>query len=262
VRGSCSVLAAPSYTPKHVDSLSPPAHGARNFDSVGSSYATVGAVGRLWTTPLRIQTTDSATCASALVPPTVYPRSALFGAQNHVHPFDTYFHTTCSERASIGTASGALDLLLAFDASIVRVWEPIHISSSLGHLFRTSPHTMHQPADADRDFPRSPKPANSLFTMESREGRIGNAFACERCRKHKVRCVPSDTTGICQRYVSRECGGPTRDDTCIDARKQESNASNMLRADGQQNRGASLHHQVDCATMIRSSTNCLALSQP
>jgi hypothetical protein len=90
VRGSCSVLAAPSYTPKHVDSLSPPAHGERNLDSVGSSYATVGAVGRLWTTPLRIQTTDSATCASASVPPTVYPRSALFGTQKHVHPFDTY----------------------------------------------------------------------------------------------------------------------------------------------------------------------------
>ncbi|USP73552.1 uncharacterized protein yc1106_00826 [Curvularia clavata] len=35
--------------------------------------------------------------------------------------------------------------------------------------------------------------------MEAREGRIGNAFACERCRKHKVRCVPSDTPSICQR---------------------------------------------------------------
>ncbi|KAF2188678.1 hypothetical protein K469DRAFT_724572 [Zopfia rhizophila CBS 207.26] len=31
------------------------------------------------------------------------------------------------------------------------------------------------------------------------EGRIGNAFACERCRKHKVRCVPSETAGSCQR---------------------------------------------------------------
>ncbi|PSN69489.1 hypothetical protein BS50DRAFT_343053 [Corynespora cassiicola Philippines] len=35
--------------------------------------------------------------------------------------------------------------------------------------------------------------------MEAREGRIGNAFACERCRKHKVRCVPSETAGLCQR---------------------------------------------------------------
>ncbi|KAF1843331.1 uncharacterized protein K460DRAFT_357075 [Cucurbitaria berberidis CBS 394.84] len=35
--------------------------------------------------------------------------------------------------------------------------------------------------------------------MEAREGRAGNAFACERCRKHKVRCVPSGTAGICQR---------------------------------------------------------------
>ncbi|KAF1968204.1 hypothetical protein BU23DRAFT_572572 [Bimuria novae-zelandiae CBS 107.79] len=35
--------------------------------------------------------------------------------------------------------------------------------------------------------------------MEAREGRIGNAFACERCRKHKVRCVPSEAAGICQR---------------------------------------------------------------
>ncbi|KAF1960558.1 hypothetical protein CC80DRAFT_259436 [Byssothecium circinans] len=40
---------------------------------------------------------------------------------------------------------------------------------------------------------------SSIVTMEAREGRIGNAFACERCRKHKVRCVPSGTAGICQR---------------------------------------------------------------
>jgi hypothetical protein len=66
------------------------------------------------------------------------------------------------------------------------------------------PHTMHQPADTDRDSPRSPKPTSSIFTMEAREGRIGNSFACERCRKHKVRCVPSDTTGLCQRYGHRE----------------------------------------------------------
>ncbi|KAF2785814.1 hypothetical protein K505DRAFT_368781 [Melanomma pulvis-pyrius CBS 109.77] len=35
--------------------------------------------------------------------------------------------------------------------------------------------------------------------MDARDGRIGNAFACERCRKHKVRCVPSDVAGLCQR---------------------------------------------------------------
>ncbi|KAF2035311.1 hypothetical protein EK21DRAFT_54797 [Setomelanomma holmii] len=58
---------------------------------------------------------------------------------------------------------------------------------------------MHQPAETDRESPRSPKLASSIATMEAREGRIGNAFACERCRKHKVRCVPSDTANICQR---------------------------------------------------------------
>ncbi|KAH8729062.1 hypothetical protein GQ44DRAFT_701503 [Phaeosphaeriaceae sp. PMI808] len=58
---------------------------------------------------------------------------------------------------------------------------------------------MQQPADCDRESPRSPKPAGSIITMEAREGRIGNAFACERCRKHKVRCVPSDLANICQR---------------------------------------------------------------
>ncbi|KAF2443192.1 hypothetical protein P171DRAFT_57449 [Karstenula rhodostoma CBS 690.94] len=42
-------------------------------------------------------------------------------------------------------------------------------------------------------------PSHSIITMEAREGRIGNAFACERCRKHKVRCVPSEAAGICQR---------------------------------------------------------------
>ncbi|KAF1998812.1 hypothetical protein P154DRAFT_244687 [Amniculicola lignicola CBS 123094] len=52
----------------------------------------------------------------------------------------------------------------------------------------------HQPVA--NEPPPSPRP---IIAMEVREGRIGNAFACERCRKHKVRCVPSDTTGICQR---------------------------------------------------------------
>ncbi|KAF2111098.1 hypothetical protein BDV96DRAFT_614888 [Lophiotrema nucula] len=45
----------------------------------------------------------------------------------------------------------------------------------------------------------TPPSSSSIVAMEAREGRIGNAFACERCRKHKVRCVPSDTAGICQR---------------------------------------------------------------
>ncbi|CAI6337584.1 unnamed protein product [Periconia digitata] len=40
---------------------------------------------------------------------------------------------------------------------------------------------------------------NSNVAMEAKEGRSGNAFACERCRKHKVRCVPSGAAGICQR---------------------------------------------------------------
>ncbi|KZM20537.1 sequence-specific DNA binding RNA polymerase II transcription factor [Ascochyta rabiei] len=35
--------------------------------------------------------------------------------------------------------------------------------------------------------------------MEAKEGRSSNAFACERCRKHKVRCVPSDKASVCQR---------------------------------------------------------------
>ncbi|KAF2676421.1 hypothetical protein K458DRAFT_447526 [Lentithecium fluviatile CBS 122367] len=52
----------------------------------------------------------------------------------------------------------------------------------------------HQPAGN-----MSPTPSTPVVAMEAREGRIGNAFACERCRKHKVRCVPSDTNGICQR---------------------------------------------------------------
>ncbi|KAH7359544.1 hypothetical protein BKA66DRAFT_427335 [Pyrenochaeta sp. MPI-SDFR-AT-0127] len=58
--------------------------------------------------------------------------------------------------------------------------------------------SVHQAAGTER-LPRSPVPASSILTMEAREGRTGNAFACERCRKHKVRCVPSETAGICQR---------------------------------------------------------------
>ncbi|KAF2656875.1 hypothetical protein K491DRAFT_353305 [Lophiostoma macrostomum CBS 122681] len=53
----------------------------------------------------------------------------------------------------------------------------------------------HQPAASEP--PSSSQ--HSIVTMDGREGRIGNAFACERCRKHKVRCVPSETAGICQR---------------------------------------------------------------
>ncbi|KAF9694004.1 hypothetical protein EKO04_007848 [Ascochyta lentis] len=45
----------------------------------------------------------------------------------------------------------------------------------------------------------SPKPHSSTTIMEAKEGRSGNAFACERCRKHKVRCVPSDAASVCQR---------------------------------------------------------------
>ncbi|PVH98082.1 hypothetical protein DM02DRAFT_531897 [Periconia macrospinosa] len=41
--------------------------------------------------------------------------------------------------------------------------------------------------------------SSSSVAMEAKEGRSGNAFACERCRKHKVRCVPSAAAGICQR---------------------------------------------------------------
>ncbi|ORY11334.1 hypothetical protein BCR34DRAFT_587994 [Clohesyomyces aquaticus] len=53
----------------------------------------------------------------------------------------------------------------------------------------------HQPQSAGDQPPSS----TSAAAVEGREGRIGNAFACERCRKHKVRCVPSDTQGLCQR---------------------------------------------------------------
>ncbi|KAJ4985896.1 hypothetical protein SVAN01_08585 [Stagonosporopsis vannaccii] len=55
------------------------------------------------------------------------------------------------------------------------------------------------PSSAKSDSSVSPKPRSSTIAMEAREGRSGNAFACERCRKHKVRCVPSDTASVCQR---------------------------------------------------------------
>ncbi|KAF1946907.1 hypothetical protein EJ02DRAFT_199576 [Clathrospora elynae] len=58
---------------------------------------------------------------------------------------------------------------------------------------------MSAPPPPETDESLSPRPASSVHTMEAKEGRTGNAFACERCRKHKVRCVPSDTASICQR---------------------------------------------------------------
>jgi hypothetical protein len=78
---------------------------------------------------------------------------------------------------------------------------------------------------AKSDSSVSPKPHSSTVAMEAREGRSGNAFACERCRKHKVRCVPSDTASVCQRYVFPELFrilGITR---APDARRHASSAS-------------------------------------
>lgn len=65
-------------------------------------------------------------------------------------------------------------------------------------------------AAVDKPTVVSEPPSSSHLAMDAREGRIGNAFACERCRKHKVRCVPSDTPSSCQRYVEplRQCTGP------------------------------------------------------
>lgn len=98
----------------------------------------------------------------------------------------------------------------------------------------------------------SPRPHSSTAAMEAREGRSGNAFACERCketshfhapvltskgRKHKVRCVPSDTASVCQRYVFPVLFrhlGVTR---ASDVRKHASNASNTSHAEDQQNPG-------------------------
>jgi hypothetical protein len=59
----------------------------------------------------------------------------------------------------------------------------------------------HMSAQPEADGSPSPRIAKSVPAMDAKEGRIGNAFACERCRKHKVRCVPSDTPAICQRFV-------------------------------------------------------------
>ncbi|CBX90683.1 hypothetical protein LEMA_P057170.1 [Plenodomus lingam JN3] len=61
------------------------------------------------------------------------------------------------------------------------------------------PHMRTDAAKADSSPVVAEPPSTSNFAMDTREGRVGNAFACERCRKHKVRCVPSDTASLCQR---------------------------------------------------------------
>jgi hypothetical protein len=64
---------------------------------IGSSYATVGAIGRLWTAPLRLQTTDSATCFSAIIPPTGNTRGQpCIRGTAAWHLACTHFHATCS----------------------------------------------------------------------------------------------------------------------------------------------------------------------
>jgi hypothetical protein len=67
------------------------------------------------------------------------------------------------------------------------------------------PHMRVADAEAENISPNAADTSSSTLIMEVREGRVGNAFACERCRKHKVRCVPSDTASLCQRYVGALC---------------------------------------------------------
>lgn len=106
---------------------------------------------------------------------------------------------------------------------------------------RASPH-MQDPVvpSAMRDSSVSPKPHSSTIAMEAREGRSGNAFACERCkkppnqhapfltltgRKHKVRCVPSDTASVCQRCVFPALFRTLGLTRASDARRHASSAS-------------------------------------
>ncbi|KAF2475764.1 uncharacterized protein BDR25DRAFT_322237 [Lindgomyces ingoldianus] len=83
--------------------------------------------------------------------------------------------------------------------------------------------------------------------MEVREGRIGNAFACERCRKHKVRCVPSDTQGICQRCQKARV-------ECIEhvARRRPAKPRNVVQTP---NRVAEMEKKLDKLSAIVTATS-------
>lgn len=135
---------------------------------------------------------------------------------------------------------------------------------------RTSPH-MQEPLvpSAKSDSSVSPKPPSSTIAMEAREGRPGNAFACERCkepeklhallltisgRKHKVRCVPSDTASVCQRYVFPALYRALGITRASDVRKHASSASNMLHVEDQQSPGQMGKRPTRCATLTRSWT--------
>lgn len=157
---------------------------------------------------------------------------------------------------------------------------PLHLVPNSWHMIGISPHMMQEPlmpSSAKGDSSVSPKPHSSTIAMEAREGRSGNAFACERCkqliqlhahpltstgRKHKVRCVPSDTASVCQRYVFPALFRTLGITRAPDARKHELSASSMLHAEGQPNPGQMGRRPTRCATSTRSWTKYLPLWRP
>jgi hypothetical protein len=114
----------------------------------------------------------------------------------------------------------------------------LHPTAILGML--RLPHQSSTASASELEPPSAPSAATAA-AMDAREGRIGNAFACERCRKHKVRCVPSDAPSLCQRYVvciRVHLYYPTRHNTCSGVKRPESSASSMLRDADHQNPGS------------------------
>ena len=93
-------------------------------------------------------------------------RCCLSAFQRRGHSAYTYY---ARPRASIHTRTWA-----------PRTWHMIGL-----------PH-MSANAQPETDASPSPTTTGASSSMETKEGRIGNAFACERCRKHKVRPTSSD----------------------------------------------------------------------
>ena len=124
---------------------------------------------------------------------------------------------TVQHRIEISSSTSGAPIIQRLESASPPHLKPV--PNSWHMIGRTSPHMQESLVpSATSDSSVSPKPHSSTIIMEAREGRSGNAFACERCkrptklcahfltltgRKHKVRCVPSDTASICQRYVFR-----------------------------------------------------------
>jgi hypothetical protein len=232
----------------------------RNVDMYRIELRESRRIRRLGKAPLRLFVSDSATCISAIYPPTGYPRSAMYSGQSqHVHLVCTLSHATCSDTASTGIASGAINQVLNLARPLPAFGCAIHISPSPWHHLGL-PHNAST---------RGCRPGIAQVTQTySNHLHHGGKRRKDRERVC-MRAMQKTQSALCsfrhRRVMSKvsfsghvEALGMTR---AADVRKQELNASNTSRDEDQLSRAARCHRQIGCATSIKKSTSYLPSSR-